>query len=97
MKKKSFIFILALFLSVALSSCYTYSFSVGNGAKSGMAVKKVNKYFIGGLVKGKISDPVKMAEGASDYNVTIKKTFGNLLVSWVTLEIYTPTTTFVKK
>ncbi len=89
--------IIAIFISFSLNSCYTYSFSVGKGAKTGTAVKKVNKYFIGGLVKGKISDPVMMASGATDYDVTIKRTFGNLLLSLVTLEIYTPTTTFVKK
>ncbi len=97
MRKNVLIIITALFLSVLLSSCYTYSFSVGKGAKTGTTVKKVNKYFIGGLVKGKTSDPIMMASGASDYDVKITRTFGNFLLGCITLEIYTPTTTFVKK
>jgi len=79
------------------SSCYTYTFSVGEGSKSGESVTKMNPYFIFGLAPGNISDPNQLAGNASDYEVTIQHTFVDGLLGAITFGIFTPTHTTVRK
>jgi hypothetical protein len=86
-----------LTISVLMTSCYTLTYSVGEGAKTGVEVKEKNHYLIGGLAPIKTSDPTKMAGGAKDYTVKIQHTFVDGLLSALTGGIYTPTTTIVKK
>ena len=84
-------------LSLSLTSCYSLSYSVGNGPQKGIEVKEKNHYFVYGLAKGKTSDPTKMAGEASDYEVEISHTFVDGFISAITLGIYNPTTTKVIK
>ncbi len=93
--KLSLVFVFGL--SLLMSSCFTYTFSVGKGAQTGVEVKKPNHYFIYGLAEGKLSNPKEMAGGAEDYEVTIKHTFVDGLLNALTWGIYTPTTTIVQK
>jgi Bor protein len=86
-----------LFVLASTSSCWVNRFDVGKGAQSNVKVRQWNHYLIGGLIPVGQSDPKQMAAGAKDYTVTIKHSFVNLLVSYVTGGIYAPTTTIVKK
>lgn len=96
--KKTVLNLAILFaLSISLTSCYTLTYSVGSGAKTGVEVKEKNHYLIYGLAPLKTSDPTKMAGGAQDYTVTIQHTFIDGLLNALTGGIYTPTTTIVKK
>ena len=70
---------------------------VGDGPQKGIEIKQKNHYFVYGLAPGGISDPVKMAGDAKDYQVTIDHTFVDGLINALTLGIYTPTTTKVVK
>lgn len=81
---------------MTLSSCYTYTFTVGNGPQTGVTVTAKNHYFIYGLAPGETSNPREMA-GSDDYQVTIKHTFVDGLLNGLTFGIYTPTTTIVQK
>lgn len=96
-KKNISIYGILFITSIFLSSCYTYTFSVGDGAQTGVTITEKNHYFIAGLAQGKQSDPSEMAGGAEDYNVTIKHTFVDGLLNALTFGIYTPTTTVVQK
>lgn len=96
MKKFSRI-LMGLVLMISLNSCYSLSYTVGDGAQKGVEMKEKNNYFIGGLAKGKTSDPTKMAGDANDYSVKIEHSFVDLVINAVTLGIYTPTTTTVTK
>jgi hypothetical protein len=84
-------------LTIFLSSCYTYTYNVGEGPKTGITVKKPNHYLIYGLAPLTISDPTVMAGDATDYQVTITHTFVDGLLNAITFGIYTPTTTIVTK
>jgi len=84
-------------ISLLMTSCYTMSYSVGEGAKTGIEVKEKNHYLIYGLAPVKTSDPTKMANGAKNYTVTIQHSFVDGLLNALTCGIYTPTTTTVKK
>ena len=97
MKKTLFSLILVACMSLSLTSCYTYTFSVGDGAQTGMEVKKMNHYLIYGLAPVGVSNPNEMAGDAKDYDVTIKHSFVDGLINAITFGIYTPTTTIVTK
>lgn len=97
MKKSVLNLALILGLSLMLTSCFTYSFSVGEGAQTGLEVKKMNHYLIYGLAPINVTDPNVLADGAENYDVTIVHTFVDGLINAITLGIYSPTTTIVKK
>ena len=80
-----------------MSSCYNYSFMVGDGPQSGAVVSGKNHYFIGGLAKGQQTDYKELAGNSTDYQVTVKHTFVDGLINVLTFGIYTPTTTEVQK
>lgn len=80
-----------------MTSCYTYTHTVGEGPQSGVTVKEKNHYFIYGLAPGKQSNPKQMADGSDNYQVTIEHTFVDGLLNVLTFGIYTPTTTTVQK
>ncbi len=88
---------LILVMSFVMTSCYTYTYNVGKGAQTGVEVKKKNHYLIYGLAPVSTSDPVQMAGGATDYEVTVVHTFVDGLINALTFGIYTPTTTKVRK
>ena len=97
MKKKLSNAIFILFIMMAMSSCYTYTYMVGNGPQTGIEIKEKNHYFVYGLAPGGISDPTEMAGDTKDYQVIIEHTFVDGLINALTLGIYTPTTTKVIK
>ncbi len=80
-----------------LSSCYTYEFSVGEGAQTGIQKQKKNHYLIAGLAPVSVSDPAELAGDAKDYDVKIQHTFVDGLINGLTFGLYTPTTTKVTR
>lgn len=97
MKSKFYSLLFAGLLLISTSSCYTYQFSVGNGAQTGSSVTKKNHYLLYGLAPVGTSDPKQMANGAADYDVHIQHTFVDGLLNMITFGIYTPTTTKVTR
>ena len=96
MKKRLFTCISGCLLCMMLmTSCYTYTSVVGDGAKGATVVSKWNTYFLFGLITADISDSKQMAGGAKDYTVRTQQSFVNGLLSGITFGIYTPTTTHV--
>ena len=83
--------------SMLLSSCYSYTSVVGEGAKGNSQTTKWNHYVVYGLAPVGVSDSKQMANGAKNYTVFTRQSFINGLVSGLTFGIYTPTTTTVKK
>jgi predicted small secreted protein len=97
MKKTVLNLILVIAVSFTLTSCYTYTFSVGKGSQTGVEVTKKNHYLIYGLAALNTSNPKEMAGGAENYDVTITHSFIDGLINSLTFGIYNPTTTIVKK
>lgn len=83
--------------SMLMTSCYTYTSVVGEGAQGNDKTTKWNHYVIAGLAPVGVSDSKEMAEGAKNYTVETRQTFINGLVSGITFGLYTPTTTTVTK
>lgn len=84
-----------LLCSLMLTGCYSYSFNVGDGPQQYRKNTEWNHYLIGGLAPIDISDPQEMAYGEENYEVHVRQTFVNGLISGLTFGIYTPTTTTV--
>ncbi|GGE06100.1 Bor family protein [Psychroflexus salis] len=97
MKKQVTKICMLLAFAFVMTSCYTYTYNVGNGSQTGVEVKKKNHYLIYGLANISQSDPVEMAGGAENYQVTITHTFVDGLINSLTFGIYNPTTTKVTK
>ncbi|WP_051205318.1 Bor family protein [Salinimicrobium xinjiangense] len=83
--------------SILLTSCFSYTSVVGNGAQGNQEVTKWNHYVIYGLAPVGVSDSKAMADGAENYTVHTRQTFVNGLVNALTFGLYTPTTTTVTK
>lgn len=98
MIKKSLKMMSVLFAaSMLLTSCYSYTSVVGEGAQGSNQTTKWNHYVVYGLAPVGVSDSKQMAEGAENYTVHTRQSFVNGLVSALTFGIYTPTTTTVTK
>ena len=98
MIKKSMKMTAILFASaMLLTSCYSYTSVVGEGAKGNSQTTKWNHYLILGLAPVEVSDSKQMANGAKNYTVHTRQTFVNGLVASLTFGIYTPSTTTVTK
>ena len=97
MKNRILTIVAVVVLAIGMTSCYTYSFSVGDGAQTGVEVTAKNHYVIYGLAPVSISNPAEMAGGAAHYDVKIEHTFIDGLLNAITFGIYTPTTTTVRR
>ncbi|MFD2551012.1 Bor family protein [Bizionia sediminis] len=83
--------------TILLSSCYSYTSVVGEGAQGNNETTSWNHYLIFGLAPAGVSDSKDMAKGAENYTVFTRQTFVNGLVAAITFGIYTPSTTTVTK
>jgi hypothetical protein len=97
MKKSILNTIFSVCLVMMLSSCYSLTYNVGQGAQAGVSVSAKNHYLISGLVDVGTSNPTMMAGGAKDYTVNIQHSFIDGLLAGLTGGLYTPTTTTVTK
>ena len=97
MQKSIRILFMCLVVLMTLSSCYTYTYTVGDGPQTNVTVTEKNHYFVYGLAPGGQSIPAEMAGDAENYRVTIQHTFVDGLINALTFGIYTPTTTTITK
>ncbi|SOS74606.1 Bor family protein [Tenacibaculum piscium] len=98
MIKKSMKMMAIMFASsMLLTSCYSYTSVVGEGAKGNSQITEWNHYVVYGLAPVGVSNSKQMASGAKNYTVHTRQSFVNGLVSALTFGIYTPTTTTVTK
>jgi PBP1b-binding outer membrane lipoprotein LpoB len=96
--KNSIKMIAIIFAStLLLTSCYSYTSVVGEGAQENSQTTKWNHYVVYGLAPVAVSNSKQMANGAKNYTVHTRQTFVNGLVSALTFGIYTPTITTVTK
>ena len=82
---KKMVYMMALLICLlSVSSCYTLTHQVGNGAQGGATVEKRQWYLLYGLVPLNEVDSHAMAEGATDYTITSQHTFLDLVISAIT-------------
>lgn len=83
--------------TLLLSSCFSSEQIVGQGAQGNSYATDLNHNMLFGSVKDESCNPEEMAGSANDYTVSTKQTFGNVMLSVLTLGIYTPTKTTVTR
>jgi len=78
-----------------MTSCYSLTYIIGDGAQTGELMMKKNYYLVNGLSPLKTSNPSNMAGDANNYEIKIKNTFVDVLLYLLTFGICTLTTTMV--
>ncbi|MDD4993099.1 MAG: Bor family protein [Paludibacter sp.] len=91
--KMSFIFAIA----IMMTSCYTFTATVGNGPQTGTKVVAHNHYLIEGLAPISTANTKALAGDAKDYSITVSHSFVDGLLSLITGGLYTPTTVTITK
>ena len=95
---KQSVSIVLILSMILLTGCYTLNHTVGNGPQGNTVVSKKQWYVLFGLVPLNNVDSKQMAAGASDYQVTSKWTFVDIVIGIFTglVSVY-PTTITVTK
>ena len=94
-KKILAVFIISIFV---LSSCYTMTHKVGNGAQGNTTTEARQWYVLWGLVPINTVDSKKMAAGAADYEVETQMTAVDVIIGAFTgIVTVQPMTVKVKK
>jgi hypothetical protein len=97
MKKSLLKWSLVVALAMTMTSCYTFTATVGKGPQTGTKVVAHNHYVIAGLAPISTANTKELAGDAKDYSITVKHSFIDGLLNMLTCGIYTPTTVTVTK
>ena len=84
-------------IAIGLSSCYSATYTMGNGAQTGITVKEKNLFLVNGLLAIKTADPQDMAGGAANFTVETKQSFIDGLILGLTGGLVAPQTVTVTK
>lgn len=82
-----------LLLTLMLCACHPTHFVVGRGAQEKQVATQRNNFLFLGLVHiGTVPDPKLMSKQATDYTITVKLTFTDVVLNIITLGVYSPLT-----
>jgi len=96
--KKSFLKLaFVVGISVMMTSCYTFTATIGNGPKTGEKIVAHNHYLIDGLAPIATANTKELVGDTKDYSITISHSFVDGLLAWITGSLYTPTTVTITK
>jgi len=84
-------------VSLMMTSCYTFTATIGNGPQTGVKVVSHNHYLINGLAPISTVKVKELAGDAKDYSITVSHSFIDGLLSLITWNLYTPTTVTITK
>jgi len=88
---------LLIFIAGILSACHPTHFVVGKGPQQKQVVTQRNKFLFLGLKQiSTPPDPNVMSNHATDYTITVKLTFTDVLLNVITLGVYSPLTVEVE-
>lgn len=97
MKKNLLKMSLVIAVSLIMTSCFTFTATIGNGPQTGVKVVSHNHYLINGLAPVSTAKVKEMSGDAKDYSITVSHSFLDGLLALITSGIYTPTTVTVTK
>lgn len=80
MKKRITSLALMAVLAFSISSCYTMTHTVGNGAQGGNETEKKQWYALFGLIPINQVDSKQMAQGKTDYVIETKHSFIDVII-----------------
>lgn len=88
---------LILTIALAMTSCYTFTATVGNGPQTGTRIVAHNHYLIAGLAPISTANTKALVGDTKDYSITITHSFIDGFLNVLTSGIYTPTTVVITK
>ena len=88
--------LLILIIPITFSSCYIHKLSYGDGAVEGYTKTDKQHNFILGFISEK-TPILEEIKNEKNYEVEIKMTLTDGLISFLTAGLYVPTTIIVKK
>jgi hypothetical protein len=97
MKKNLIKLTLVVAVSLMMTSCYTFTATVGKGPQTGVKVVSHNHYLINGLAPISTVKIKELTGDAKDYSITVSHSFVDGLLSIITWSLYTPTTVTITK
>jgi Bor protein len=97
MRKGFFKFSFIIAIAIMMTSCYTFTATVGNGPQSGTKIVAHNHYLIAGLAPISTANTKQLVGDAKDYSITVSQSFVDGLLNLITGGIYTPTTVTIIK
>lgn len=96
--KKGLIKWLSIFaVAIMMTSCYTFTATVGNGPQTGTKVIAHNHYLVEGLAPISTVNTKELVGDTKDYSITISHTFIDGFLAMLTSGFYTPTTVTITK
>lgn len=97
MKKTFFRTAFIAIIAVAMTSCYTFTATVGNGPQTGVKIVAHNHYLIAGLAPISTANTKALVGDTKDYSITVKHSFIDGFLNVLTSGLYTPTTVVITK
>jgi hypothetical protein len=97
MKKPLLNAALTIGIAFAMTSCYTFTATVGNGPQTGTKIVAHNHYVIAGLAPISTADTKTLIGDTKDYSITVSHSFIDGVLNILTSGIYTPTTVTITK
>ncbi len=97
MKKNFLKLAFVIGISVMMTSCYTFTATIGNGPKTGEKIVVHNHYLIDGLAPIATANTKALVGDAKDYSITVSHSFIDGFLAMLTGGIYTPTTVTITK
>lgn len=96
--KKSLLKLSVVFaVAIMMTSCYTFTATVGNGPQTGTKVVAHNHYLISGLAPISTVNTKELVGDAKDYSIKVSHSFIDGFLKLLTGGIYTPTTVTITK
>lgn len=88
-------FILAV--ALMMTSCYTFTATVGNGPQTGTKIIAKNHYLVDGLAPIATVNTKELVGDTEDYSITVSHTFIDGFLAALTGGMYSPTTVTITK
>ena len=96
--KKSLLKLSLIFaIAVMMTSCYTFTATIGNGPQTGTKIVSHNHYLINGLAPISTANTNELVGHTKDYSITVSHSFIDGSLAMLTSGIYTPTTVTITK
>lgn len=96
--KKSFLKLSFIFaIAIMMTSCYTFTATIGKGPQTGTKIVAHNHYLIAGLAPVSTANVKELTGDAKDYSITVSHSFLDGFLNMLTGGIYTPTTVTITK
>ena len=84
-------------VAIMMTSCYTFTATVGNGPQTGTKIVAHNHYLIDGLAPISTANTKELVGDAKDYSITVSQSFIDGFLKVLTGGLYTPTTVTITK